>query len=91
MELLHHMIRPHLAQEEVDSREAFPEGVQNEWEGFVGGGRYEAQSQPPNLTVADALNRADGLIQLHEYAPCFLQQQRTSLGHPYTSVAPLKQ
>jgi hypothetical protein len=41
--------------------------------------------------VANALNRTDGLIQLHEYAPRFLQQQRTSLGHPHTSVAPLKQ
>jgi hypothetical protein len=41
--------------------------------------------------VADALNRTDGLIQLHENAPRFLQQQRAGLGHPYTSVGPLEE
>jgi len=91
VQLLDYAVRPHLAQEELDSREAFPEGAQNGWEGFVRGGGNETQSQPSDLTVADALNRTDGLIQLHENAPRFLQQQRAGLGHPYTSVGPLEE
>jgi hypothetical protein len=42
VQLLHHAIRPHLAQEEIDPREAFPEGAQDGREGFVGRRRYEA-------------------------------------------------
>jgi hypothetical protein len=88
---LHHVIRPHLAQEELDAREAFPKGAQNGREGVVSGRRYEAQGQSTDLTVADTLNREYGLIQLHEHAPRFLQQQLTSLGQPHTSVRPLEQ
>jgi len=85
------VIRPHLAQEELDARESFSKGTQNGREGFVGGRRYEAQGQSTDLTVADTLNREDGLIQLREHAPYFLQQQLTGLGQPYTSVRPLEQ
>jgi hypothetical protein len=71
---LHHVVRPHLAQKEAHARDAFPKGVQYGRGGFVVGRRYEPQRQSPDLPVADTLNRADGLIQLHKYPPRFLQQ-----------------
>jgi hypothetical protein len=91
VEPLHHVIRPHLAQKEFHARDAFPKGVQYGREGFVRGRRYEPQRQSPDLPVADTLNRADGLIQLHKYPRRFLQQQLASLGQPYSTVGPLEQ
>ncbi len=47
---LRHSIRPHLAQEELDFREAVPEHAQDRREHFVGGRRHETKvSRPTSL------------------------------------------